>query len=83
MILKGMSPSGLLESVRKHLCRLRGEMVFYPGYHCGCCGRWIVMRFGVRKYRSLGERADTWGLCPKCSAIAEKENPSTSSDPGI
>ena len=36
----------------------------YPGYHCGCCGKWVDDPFSMPTYKSIGSW-DTWGLCPK------------------
>ena len=38
----------------------------YPGYHCGCCGKWVEKSFSVPVYKSQGEWGDTWGLCEAC-----------------
>jgi len=42
--------------------------ITYPGYHCGCCGRWEEKEFSLPKYQSHGKWSDTWawGLCEKC-----------------
>jgi len=42
----------------------------YPGFNCGCCGRWWNIPFKVTHYRcnlftKLDENWETWGLCPK------------------
>jgi hypothetical protein len=42
---------------------LHKEYVEYPGYNCGCCGRWIDKPFKVRLYKA-DPFWDTWGLCP-------------------
>lgn len=39
-------------------------MIFYPGFHCGCCGKWNAIPFGVPYYKSSEEWWDTWGICP-------------------
>lgn len=48
------------------------SMVKYPGFKCGCCGRWWDIPFEIPEYESCGEWADTWGLCPRgegCNTI--------------
>lgn len=41
-------------------------MIDYPGFNCGCCGKWVKKSFSVRKYRSVSRWWDTWGLCDQC-----------------
>lgn len=38
----------------------------YPGFHCGCCGKWTEEKFKIPEYKSNGEWFDTWGLCNNC-----------------
>jgi len=54
-------------------------MIIYPGYYCGCCGKyceeehkvknyytkkdWFISREDWSKYDFVW--FDTWGLCPK------------------
>lgn len=45
------------------------SMIYYEGYNCGCCGKWIEEPFYVRKYEA-NEFADTWGLCKECKNIS-------------
>jgi len=46
---------------------IRGKPYFtYPGYHCGCCGKWVSHKYKVPEYISLGEWHDTWGICDEC-----------------
>jgi hypothetical protein len=40
----------------------------YPGFHCGCCGKWIKKKHKIRKYKSRGRWADTWDLCDECAS---------------
>lgn len=43
---------------------LKGKpMITYPGYNCGCCGKWIEEEFSIPEYKSEGEYWDTIGLC--------------------
>lgn len=64
-----------MELFRKIKWYLRGKpMISYPGYHCGCCGRWINKSFEIPEYDSVGPDGDTWGLCPDntgCQKIQE------------
>ena len=39
-------------------------MISYPGFHCGCCGKWNAIPFSLPKYLSMGEWIDGWGVCP-------------------
>jgi len=49
----------------KWLQWLRGgkPTIKYPGFHCGCCGKWIARPFEIPTYQSVGKWADTIGLC--------------------
>jgi hypothetical protein len=46
--------------------RKKKPMVTYEGFHCGCCGRWVNMKFSIPTYKSISEWWDTWGICPRC-----------------
>lgn len=41
-------------------------VIKYPGYHCGCCGKWVDWEFFIPTYKSMGEWWDTWGICSQC-----------------
>lgn len=54
--------------------------VVFPGYHCGCCGKWINKELRFKNYNSkenikfkIGDIIpteywfSTWGLCDNCS----------------
>ena len=46
---------------------IRGKpMVWYDGYNCGCCGKWVNRPMNVRDYQAYGWQSDTWGLCNSC-----------------
>jgi len=43
---------------------IRGKpMQYYDGFHCGCCGKWIMQRMVVPDYLDIGL---PWGLCDDC-----------------
>ena len=39
-------------------------MIKYPGFGCGCCGKYWAIPFEVPTYESSGKWWDTWGVCP-------------------
>ena len=39
-------------------------VVKYPGYNCGCCGRYWSIPFEIPLYQSIDKWWDTWSLCP-------------------
>jgi hypothetical protein len=41
-------------------------MIHYPGFMCGCCGKWNSEPFDLPEYQSCGEWWDTIGVCRKC-----------------
>lgn len=45
----------------------------YPGYSCGCCGRWWNEKFKVPTYKA-DKWWDTWGLCPSKKGCRAYEN---------
>ena len=41
--------------------------LYYEGYNCGCCGKWIHAPRWIPKRKSKGASWwDTVGLCPQC-----------------
>lgn len=42
-------------------------MLKYPGFHCGCCGKWVDEAFEIPEYQSADPWWDTWGLCNECA----------------
>ena len=61
--------TSFIRPIKNYLARRRwrksGSPVFvYPGYNCGCCGKYIKEEIEVPTYESLGSW-DTWGLCPE------------------
>jgi len=38
-------------------------MIAYPGFHCGCCGKWVNRPFKIPAYKSVDSWADTIDLC--------------------
>lgn len=58
--------------------------VTYPGYNCGCCGRWWDKEFKVPTYKA-NKFWNTWGLCPEekgCMVNFEKKKESYANIPG-
>lgn len=54
-----------MELFRKIKWYFQGKpMLSYPGYRCGCCGKWINEPFEIPTYESCGEYWDGWGTCP-------------------
>lgn len=46
---------------------IKGRLIiYYLGFNCGCCGKWVKEPFSIPEYRSSGEWWDTWGLCNEC-----------------
>jgi hypothetical protein len=45
----------------------------YPGYHCGCCGKWVNDVYFVPERMSVGWRWDTIGLCSTCAGVPNDE----------
>ncbi len=51
---------------------IRGKpMITYPGFNCGCCGKYTAKPFSIRDYKSDGW-LDNWGLCDKGECEYEK-----------
>ena len=40
--------------------------VQYPGFHCGCCGKYTKKAFSIPEYQSKDGWWNTWGLCSNC-----------------
>jgi len=48
-------------------------MIYYEGYHCGCCGNWVNKPFIISTLQSQGKWWDGWGLCPKGEGCNKEE----------
>jgi len=64
--------------------KLRGSpTIWYPGYNCGLCGKWVAAPFEVVDYNlkesiihnngdNINDNAHTWGICPECAADSKR-----------
>ena len=59
----------LLAVVLHRLVRHFFGKIEYPGYNCGCCGKWINEVHFVPARMSVGWKWDTIGLCAKCADV--------------
>jgi len=48
------------------------KTIDYPGYHCGCCGKWVDKPFSIPEYDSCGKFADTVEICEECNKVRTK-----------
>jgi len=60
--------TSFIRPLKNYLARRRwrksGSPVFvYPGFNCGCCGKYTKEEFEVPTYETLGPNWDTWSLC--------------------
>jgi len=46
--------------------------VEYPGFNCGCCGKWVNEPFSLPSYQAWGYNFDCWGLCEECIEEGKK-----------
>lgn len=62
----------------KYFCKklwwklFRKDYVYYDGYNCGLCGKWVNEKFQLPSYDSAGEWWDTWGMCEECAEAGRR-----------
>jgi len=64
-----MSEKSFIQPIKRWIAILRwlyngAEMIIYPGFHCGRCGKYWKLPIAVPSFDSLGEWEDTWRVCP-------------------